>query len=207
MGKMMRRLLALSLAALTACMLGVLCACSTETETQNEDTPEEVITTAVVYYSATGTTQTIADMIAGPNNGMLFDITPAVPYDEADLDYNDPDSRVSQERLADDHAVELKTSTVPDWDRYDTVYLGYPIWWGEAAWPMQTFVAANDFSGKKVIPFCTSASSGLGESAERLAALAGTGEWLEGGSFDAQTTQAEVNEWVASLSLGNTAAQ
>lgn len=95
--------------------------------------------------------------------------------------------------------VALKTTTADNWADYDTVYIGYPIWWGIAAWPVDTFVKANDFTGKTVIPFCTSASSGIGESSTQLAALAGTGDWQEGQRFPSAVTQQEVTDWVKSL--------
>ena len=97
--------------------------------------------------------------------------------------------------------VELVAETVDNWDRYDTVFIGYPIWWGIAAWPVDTFVEANDFTGKTVIPFCTSSSSGLGQSGELLAELAGTGDWQEGQRFRSSASQEDVTEWVDSLGL------
>ena len=89
--------------------------------------------------------------------------------------------------------------TPEDWDSYDTVFIGYPIWWQIAAWPVDGFVKANDFTGKTVIPFATSASSGLGESGELLAELAGTGDWQEGRRFSSNTGEAAVTEWLRSL--------
>lgn len=97
--------------------------------------------------------------------------------------------------------VELVAETVPDWEAYDTVYIGYPIWWGTAAWPMDGFIKANDFTGKTVVPFCTSSSSGLGESGELLADLAGSGNWLEGIRFTSGVSEETVQEWVESLGL------
>ena len=119
----------------------------------------------VVYYSATGNTEEAAGYIADLAGGTLFELEPADPYTDEDLNYNDDNSRVSQE-YADEslREVELVADTVESWDSYDTVFIGYPIWWGIAAWPVDGFIEANDFTGKTVIPFCTSASSGLGES-------------------------------------------
>ena len=97
--------------------------------------------------------------------------------------------------------MELTTTQVENWDSYDTVFLGYPIWWGIAAWPVDGFVEANDFTGKTVIPFCTSSSSGLGESGELLAELAGTGDWQGGQRFRSSASQEDVNQWVDSLGL------
>lgn len=154
-------------------------------------------TTLVAYFSATGSTKRVAEDIATTTGGTLFAIEPAEAYTSDDLNYNDADSRVSREhddeRLRD---VKLKTTEVPDWDRYTTVYIGYPIWWGVAAWPMTTFVRANDFSGKTVIPFCTSASSPLGSSASELAKLANGGDWKDGQRFSSSESAQNVEAWV-----------
>ena len=123
--------------------------------------------TLVVYFSATGNTKAAAEAIAAATGGDLLELEPAEPYTSADLDYNNADSRVSREH--DDETlrdVALKTTTVANWADDDTVYIGYPIWWGIAAWPVDNFVKYNDFSGKTVIPFCTSASSGMGDSGQ-----------------------------------------
>lgn len=156
----------------------------------------------VVYYSASGNTETVAGYIAEATGGDLFAITPAEPYTSDDLNWTDENSRVSRE-YADESLrdVELTTTEVEDWDSYDTVFIGYPIWWGIAAWPTDSFVKANDFTGKTVIRFCTSSSSGLGQSGELLAELAGTGEWLKGERFRSGVSQEDVNEWVDSLGL------
>lgn len=97
--------------------------------------------------------------------------------------------------------VALMADTVDNWDEYDTVLVGYPIWWGIAAWPVDTFVAANDFTGKTVIPFCTSSSSGLGESGQLLADLAGTGDWQAGQRFSSHVDRDAVETWLAGLGL------
>ena len=156
----------------------------------------------VVYYSASGNTEAVAGYIAEATGGDLFAITPAQPYTSDDLNWTDENSRVSQE-YADESLrdVELTTTEVENWDSYDTVFIGYPIWWGIAAWPTDSFVAANDFTGKTVIPFCTSSSSGLGQSGELLAELAGTGDWLEGQRFRSGVSQENVSEWVDGLGL------
>ena len=156
----------------------------------------------VVYYSASDNTEAVAGHIAEATGGDLFAITPAEPYTSDDLNWTDENSRVSQE-YADESLrdVELTTTEVENWDSYDTVFIGYPIWWGIAAWPTDSFVEANDFTGKTVIPFCTSSSSGLGQSGELLAELAGTGDWLEGQRFRSGVSQEDVSEWVDGLGL------
>ena len=156
----------------------------------------------VVYYSASGNTETAANYIAQATGGDIFEITPVEPYTSDDLNWTDDNSRVSREHEDESlRDVELTTTEVENWDSYDTVFIGYPIWWGIAAWPVDGFVEANDFSGKTVIPFCTSSSSGLGQSGELLAQLAGTGEWQEGQRFRSSASQEDVNEWVDSLGL------
>ena len=156
----------------------------------------------VVYYSATGNTEGVANYIAEATGGDLFEITPAEPYTSDDLNWTDENSRVTREHEDESlRDVELTTTEVENWDSYDTVFIGYPIWWGIAAWPVDGFVEANDFTDKTVIPFCTSSSSGLGESGELLADLAGTGDWQEGQRFRSSVSQEDVNEWVDSLGL------
>ena len=158
--------------------------------------------TLVVYFSATGNTEEAAGYIASLTGGDLFELEPVEPYTSEDLNYSDDNSRVSLE-YADEslREVELVADTVENWDDYDTVFIGYPIWWGIAAWPVDNFIEANDFTGKTVIPFCTSASSGLGQSGELLAEMAGTGEWLEGQRFSSRVSEADVEEWLSGLGL------
>ena len=181
-----------------------------ETDTAAPNTPNQSEDTAgtpsgqtlVVYFSATGNTEQAAGYIAELTGGDLFELEPAQPYTDDDLDWTDDNSRVVYEHdNPDDRHVELTADTVENWDSYDTVFIGYPIWWGIAAWPVDTFVENNDFTGKTVIPFCTSSSSGLGESGQLLADLAGTGDWLEGQRFSSGVTQAEVQEWLDGLNL------
>ena len=156
----------------------------------------------VVYFSATGNTETVANYIAQATVGDLFEITPAQPYTSGDLNWNDENSRVAREHEDESlRDVELTTTEVENWDSYDTVFIGYPIWWGIAAWPVDGFVEANDFTGKTVIPFCTSSSSGLGQSGELLAELAGSGDWQEGQRFRSGASASDVAAWVESLDL------
>ena len=159
----------------------------------------------VVYFSATGNTGEAAGYIAGAIGADVFEIVPADPYTSEDLTWTDPESRVSTEhdaRVAGETVTVELTQTTPDnWDSYDTVFIGYPIWWGEAAWPVDTFVQGNDFTGKTVIPFCTSASSGLGESGQLLAELAGAGDWMEGQRFRSSVSESDVQTWLDGLDL------
>ena len=170
---------------------------SNEAETDGDGTQGK---TLVVYFSATGNTERVAEVIADTTGGELFELEPVDPYTDEDLNYNDDNSRVSQE-YADESLrnVELVADTVDDWQDVERIYIGYPVWWGIAAWPINTFVEANDFTGKTVIPFCTSASSGLGDSGELLAQLAGTGDWQEGMRFRSSVSDEDVVAWVESL--------
>lgn len=154
----------------------------------------------VVYFSATNNTESVAEKIAENLNGDLFAIVPEEAYTSADLNYGNPDSRVSKEH--DDETlrnVKLKTTQVDNWDSYDIVLIGYPIWWGVAAWPVNTFVESNNFDGKTVIPFCTSASSGLGQSGDLLENIANGGKWLEGHRFSSSPTDSDIKAFTDSI--------
>lgn len=158
--------------------------------------------TLVVYYSASGNTKEAAEYIAAATGGDLFELEPAEPYTDEDLDWTDEDSRVCREHDNEgERNVELVSAEVPDWESYETVFVGYPIWWGIAAWPVNGFITANDFTGKTVVPFCTSASSGLGESGELLEEMAGTGNWLEGERFSSGVSEEDVKAWADGLGL------
>lgn len=177
---------------------------SSEVPTEEPTTEPEVQEgkTLVVFYSATGNTEEVAGFIAAATGGDTFELIPVEPYTSADLDWTNQNSRVSREHdNPDERFVELVESTVTDWASYDTVFIGYPIWWGIAAWPVDSFIDANDFTGKTVIPFCTSSSSGLGESGELLAEAAGTGNWLEGQRFRSGVSEEDVKAWIADLGL------
>ena len=172
----------------------------TPSDTPNEEPVEGK--TLVVYYSATNNTEAVAGYIADATGADLFELVPVEPYTSDDLDWTNRDSRVSKEH--DDESlrvVELENAVPDNWDEYDTVFIGYPIWWGIAAWPVDSFISSNDFTGKTVIPFCTSSSSGLGQSGELLRDAAGTGNWLEGQRFQSRASEDTVKEWVLGLEL------
>ena len=175
---------------------------STAPAESEPETQPETGKTLVVYYSASGNTERVAKDIAEAAGADLFEIVPTEVYTSEDLNWTNPDSRVSREH--DDESlrdVPLTTTEVPDWDSYDTVFVGYPIWWGIAAWPVDTFVKNNDFTGKTVIPFATSSSSGMGQSGSLLADMAGTGEWQEGQRFSSGVSSDDVQSWVNGLGL------
>ena len=207
--KPMRKALVLALGALlmasaalciTACGQGA----SSGTASSSAASSDEANKTLVVYYSATGNTAKVAEVIVNENDMDVFAIMPEQPYSTEDLAWTDENSRVSKEHsdpaLQD---VALLQDTPDSWDSYETVIIGYPIWWGQAAYPVASFVKANDFAGKTVIPFCTSASSDIGDSAQNLADLAKGGEWMGGMRFPADVNSDEVRQWIDDLGLEN----
>lgn len=156
----------------------------------------------VVYYSGSGNTRRVAEAVAQAANADIFEVVPTEVYTSEDLNWTNRNSRVSQEH--DDESkrdVPLTTTEVPNWDSYDTVFIGYPIWWGIAAWPMNNFVKANDFTGKTVIPFATSSSSGMGQSGTLLEGMANGGNWQSGQRFRSGASDSDVQKWVNGLGL------
>lgn len=160
--------------------------------------------TLVGYYSATGRTERVAKVIAKERQADIMKLVPNPDYTEADLDYNDSSSRVSREH--DDASlrdkIQLQKAVPDNWASYDTIFLGYPIWWAIAAWPVDAFVKANDFTGKNVVTFATAYSSPLGNSGKLLAEMAGgKGNWQDGTCFTGSLDDTKVVEWVRSLNL------
>ncbi len=153
--------------------------------------------TLVVYFSASGNTQKVAEVIAQDRRADIFELKPAVQYSQEDLDYRNPKSRSSKEH-EDPSIIPEYVGDVSDWGSYKTVYIGYPIWWGLAPNIVYGFVSKHDFAGKTVIPFSTSHSSGHGESGADLARKAGAGDWNSGVGFNSQPLAAEILEKLGS---------
>lgn len=156
--------------------------------------------TLVVYFSGSGNTERVAGYIAEATGATLFELVPETPYTSADLSWTTSGSRVNREH--DDESlrdIPLVKVTPENFDEYDTVFIGYPIWWGIAAWPVNNFVKNNDFTGKTVIPFATSASSGMGQSGTLLRDMAGTGDWQDGHRFSSGASKSTVEDWVNGL--------
>ena len=188
----------------SALMLLSLAACGSKTTAPETSTALAASggKTLVVYFSATGNTKAAAEAIAAVTDGDLLELEPAEPYTSADLDYNNADSRVSREHNDETQRdVALKATTADNWADYDTVYFGYPIWWGIAAWPVNTFVKANDFTGKTVIPFCTSGSSGIEDSEAALKEQLHGADVLSGARFDPDATVADIRAWAAAAGI------
>ena len=173
----------------------------------NTDTPETPSQTTgsktlIVYFSASGSTKAVAETIADELDADIFELVPAQPYSSDDLNWTVSGSRVNREH--DDESlrdIALTQTTPANWDDYDTVLIGYPIWWGIAAWPVNNFVKNNDFTGKTVIPLCTSSSSGLGQSGDLLENMANGGTWQSGQRFSSGASSSTVREWAAGLGL------
>lgn len=197
----MKKILALLISVV---FVFILAACGGQNNEEENAVANETHSgkTLVVYYSATGNTEEVAGYISEEADADLFELMPTEPYTSEDLDWTDDNSRVVYEHdNPDDRVVELESVTVDNWESYDTVFIGYPIWWGIAAWPVDDFISENDFTGKTVIPFCTSSSSGIGDSGELLKEAAGTGNWMEGQRFAESASQDDVKAWIESLGL------
>lgn len=165
-----------------------------------ENTTKSGSKTLVVYYSAQNHTKTVAEKIAQNLNADIFEIEPEEKYSEEDLNWTNRNSRVSKEHDNESlRDIKLKRDTVDNWNDYETVLIGYPIWWGIAAWPVDTFVKANDFNGKTVIPFCTSTSSGLGQSGKLLEKEANGGDWKNGQRFNERPSDSTIKNWTDSI--------
>ncbi len=158
----------------------------------------------VAYFSATGNTEGVARHLEAVLDADLYEIEPEDPYTPEDLRYSDDSCRASREQNAPAARPAIAGGVEPVED-YDVVFLGYPIWWGQAPKILYTFLEACDFSGKTIVPFCTSGSSGIGSSAESLRSLAPDANWLEGARFEGGASQDTVAAWVADLPLPSAA--
>ena len=166
--------------------------------TENQEEPAPAKDVLVVYFSCTGTTKDVAEKIASITDADLYEIKAAVEYTEADLDWNDSDSRTTHEQ--DDPSVRPEIGSDPvSLEGYSTIYIGYPIWWGEEPRIMDTFVESLSFEGIRMIPFCTSSSSGMGRSGKNLAENAGSGDWQDGKRFGAGASEDEIRSWIDSM--------
>ena len=155
----------------------------------------------VAYFSCTGNTAGVAGQIAAATGADLYEIVPAEPYTDADLDYGDNDSRTSKEQN-DDSARPAISGGVENMEQYDTVFIGYPIWWGQAPKIIYTFVESYDLGGKTLVPFCTSASSGVGSSAENLhSSVSESANWLDGTRFSGGASESDIASWLGGLGL------
>ena len=168
------------------------------TSATEADTSEPGKDVLVVYFSATGTTKSVAEKIASITGGDLYEIKAAQEYTDADLNWNDSDSRSTKEQNDSSVRPEIGSETI-SLEGYSKIYIGYPIWWGEEPRIMDTFVESYQFDGITMIPFCTSSSSGIGRSGQNLADNAGSGNWLDGKRFGAGMSEDEIRSWIDDL--------
>ena len=181
---------------LMICLMSVLCAFSAVYAEQAEQSPVEERDVLVIYFSATGTTKGVAEKIAALTDADIFEIVPAVPYTSADLNWNDRNSRTSVE--TDDPSCRPEIDGEPvDLEGYSTIFIGYPIWWGDIPRIMSTFVESYDFGEITMIPFCTSASSGVGQSDKHLEEQAGSGKWLKGTRLQGNISEEALHSWIS----------
>ncbi|MCR5203936.1 MAG: flavodoxin [Lachnospiraceae bacterium] len=166
-----------------------------ESATANTESGNHIL---VVFFSATGTTKGIAETIAAVTGADIYEIKAAQEYTSADLDYGDSNSRTSKEQNDSSVRPEIGSETI-SLDGYDTIYIGYPIWWGEEPRIMDTFVENYDFDGITMIPFCTSGGSGVGRSDKNLADHAGSGNWLKGERLSGSASESDIENWINSL--------
>lgn len=182
---------------------------SNDSQTENTDKPSdndtaETTKVLVAYFSATNTTEGVAKTIADSLDADLYEITPEQPYTSADLDYHDDKSRSTIE-MNDPNSRPAISGTVENMDQHDIVFIGYPIWWGEAPRILSIFVESYDFAGKTVVPFCTSGGSGVGSSASNLERLTSGATWLSGTRLNVNASRSSVAEWINGLGLDITA--
>ncbi len=189
-------------AILFAMILTVACLpmAAAEENAVSEQNAEPASHILVVYFSATGTTRGVAEKLAEGLSADLYEIVPEEPYTDADLNYNDRKSRTSVE--TDDPACRPAIAgELPDLTAYDTVFIGYPIWWGDTPRIVSNFVENVDLTGKTMAVFFTSGSSGLGSSMKHLEQQSGAGTWLEGKRFTSRTTAEELVSWAEGLGI------
>ena len=152
----------------------------------------------VAYFSATGTTKGVAEHIANGLNADIYEIVPEEPYTDADLDYNDNNSRTTIE-MNDPDARPAISGSVENMEQYDIVFIGYPIWWYAAPTIINTFLESYDFSGKTIVPFATSGGSGMGNTIEKLAPSCPGAILMKGKMLNGSLSQEELKAWVKSL--------
>lgn len=167
-------------------------------ETDIPDAQESKV--LIAYFSATGTTKGVAEHIANGLNADIYEIVPEDSYTDADLDYNNNNSRATIE-MSDPDVRPVISGSVENMEQYDIVFIGYPIWRGEAPRIISTFVESYDFSGKTIVPFCTSGGSGMGSSAANLEELTNGAQWISGQRLSGSDPRDTVMEWVNGLGL------
>lgn len=199
--KRIKKVLAVCLLTLSA----AACQSSPQTSPPQNDTSAQEETTVkgqslVVYFSATGNTRSVAQTLAEMQDAELYEIIPSDPYSEGDLDYNDDNSRANREQ-GDENARPQITGTIENFASYDVVYVGFPIWWGTLPRILDTFFDTYDFSGKTIVPFCTSGGSGIDTALARIRELEPDADVKAGARIDVEEAQEQLSAWLEELSL------
>ena len=206
----MKKIVTILLATMMALSLAA-CAGSSEppqssteaSQTEAPSAPDNELESSkilVAYFSVTNNTEGVAQKLADGLGADLYEITPQQPYTDEDLDYGNSESRSSVE-MNDPDARPAISGSVENMEQYDVVFIGYPIWWGEAPRIMSTFIESYDFSGKTLVAFCTSASSGFGSSDSALKTAASKATWLDGNRFSAGASSDDVLAWANGLGI------
>ena len=191
----MRKHIRIITASMLIMALLALAGCGNTNDTTSETSSSD---TLVVYFSATGNTKGVAEKIASITGADIYEIKAAQEYTDEDLDWNNKDSRTTHEQ--NDASVRPEIGSDPvSLEGYTTIYIGYPIWWGEEPRIMDTFVENYDFNGITMIPFCTSGSSSIGSSGQNLEDNAGSGNWQEGARFSGGASEEELRSWIEGL--------
>ena len=153
----------------------------------------------VAYFSATGTTKRVAENLAKATGAVVYEIKPAVPYTDADLNWRDSNSRSSVEMSNESSRPEMAADNFSV-KEYDTVYLGFPIWWGTAPHIVETFLEKHDFTGKTIILFATSGSSGMGNTDKDLkSSVSASTKIVKGKTLNSNPSVEELKKWVATF--------
>lgn len=171
---------------------------ASDTQEQQSDGAE-----LVVYFSATGNTRSVAEALADMRGAELYEIVPEQPYTNEDLDYSNDSCRANTEQN-DDSARPAISGSIGNIDQYDTIFVGFPIWWGTMPRIMYTFFEAYDMSGKTIAPFCTSGGSGISSAVGEITGLepsATVTEGLQIGSSNAADPKDELTAWLGSIGL------
>jgi len=170
----------------------------TDTEKETEEENSKVL---VAYFSATGTTKTLAEYAADAMGADLYEIVPEEPYTDDDLNYSDRNTRATVEQN-DKNVRPAISGSVENMEQYEIVFLAFPIWWGEEPRIMDTFVEVYDFSGKTVVPFCTSGGSGIGSSGRNMQSLSTSdATWLDGERLGSSSSREDIVDWINGLGL------
>lgn len=201
----MKKMITILLAVLMTISLAACAGGNDAAENESVDKADkaEASDILVVYFSATNTTEGVAEQIADCLSADIYEIVPEQSYTDADLNYNDDNSRTTAE-MNDPASRPAISGSVEDMDQYDIVFVGYPIWWGDAPRIVSTFMESYDFSDKTVVPFCTSGGSGIDSSAANLEALTDGATWISGARLEGGSSRDTIADWINGLGLGIT---